>query len=170
MKPTEFTHLINPIRDKLFRFAQRMLKDPAGAKDVVQDVCIKLWQQRNRLDEIDNLEAWSMRLVRNRCLDLLRSPSSRMGGLDEKPEESDPHPSPGDLTEQTDMMRHLRQLMQKLPQKQRLVMHLRDLEGLSYQEIADTLDMTMAQVKVNIFRARTRIRTELEKTNAYGLR
>merc|ERR1711916_406580 len=143
MKPTEFTHLINPIRDKLFRFALRMLKDPAAAKDVVQDVCIKLWRQRDRLDEIDNLEAWSMRLVRNRCLDVLRSPSSRMGGLDEKPEECDPHLTPGDLTEQSDLMRHLRRLMQALPQKQRLVMHLRDLEGLSYQEIADTLDMTM---------------------------
>jgi len=170
MKPREFTHLINPIKDKLFRFAVRLLKDQAGAKDVVQDVCIKLWQQRDRLDKIDNLEAWSMRLIRNRCLDVLRSPSNRMGGLEEKPEESDPHLTPGDLTEQKDMVRHLRQLMQKLPQKQRLVMHLRDLEGLSYQEIADTLDMTMAQVKVNIFRARTRIRTELEKTNAYGLR
>ena len=55
--------------------------------------------------------------------------------------------------------------MQRLPDKQRMVMELRDIEGLSYQEVADALEISLDQVKVNIYRARIAMRKELEKMN-----
>ena len=59
--------------------------------------------------------------------------------------------------------------MQGLPEKQRQVMHLRDIEGYSYQEICEILEIDMSQVKVNLFRARNSVRERLQKINAYGL-
>jgi RNA polymerase sigma factor (sigma-70 family) len=64
---------VEAIRNKLFRFAVSMLRDEAEAEDVVQEVVIKLWKQRDQLDRIHNMEAWTMRLTRNLSIDKIRS-------------------------------------------------------------------------------------------------
>ena len=66
-------------------------------------------------------------------------------------------------------MKRIDELMTQLPDKQRQVMHLRDIEGHSYNEICEILELDMSQVKVNLFRARNAVREKLIKLNAYGL-
>ena len=70
---------------------------------------------------------------------------------------------------QNDTLAHIGRCMQQLPEKQRLVMQLRDIEGMDYKSIAQTLEIPLAQVKVNLFRARKTIRQQLLTLESYGL-
>jgi len=77
--------------------------------------------------------------------------------------------SPYEQTETQDVLQMIDQLLQRLPTAQQQVLQLRDMEGYAYQEISDLLDMPLAQVKVNLFRARKALREQLTKMNAYGI-
>jgi RNA polymerase sigma factor (sigma-70 family) len=163
-----FKQRIAPIKNKLFRFACRIIADRTEAEDIVQEVCIKLWRQWDRIDEIDNLEAWSMRLTKNLSIDKLRSKHRRTHNIEQAFHLQVDTQTPYEVTAGNDTVSHIRQLMEALPEKQRLVMHLRDIEGLSYQEICEALQLPMGQVKVNLFRARKQVRAQLLKSTSYG--
>lgn len=160
-----------PVKNKLYRFAHRLLGDATEAQDVVQEVLIKVWRREDDLDKVENMEAWCMRITRNLAYDKLKSKHIRQ--TEAMPEgmetriatEEDPYSS----TETNDMIARIRQMMKTLPDKQRQVMQLRDIEGYSYKEIGEIMDLDMNQVKVNLFRARKQVRTHLSKLTAYGL-
>lgn len=146
----------------MFRLALRLLNKREEAEDLVQEVLIKLWQQQERLSEIQNLEAWVVRLTKNQCIDKLRS--GKTGGHQEWKEGldwADASPLPDARAESADALYNLQKLMARLPENQRLVLHLRDVEGLSYQEITEALDLPLAQVKINLFRARQTMKSIL---------
>lgn len=159
----EFKEQIWPIKDRLFRLALRVVNDRAEAEDVVQEVMIKLWKQGQDLHLVKNMEAWCFRLTRNLALDKLK------GGYRKRKAELPTNNNfiaaqrPDHLLEAQDGYQRIRSYMQALPERHRAVMHLRDIEGLSYQEIADALDMSLPQVKTNLFRARKSIRETLLK-------
>jgi RNA polymerase sigma factor (sigma-70 family) len=77
--------------------------------------------------------------------------------------------TPHERTEIHENMQQLNEMIAALPEKQRQVIHLRDIEGYSYNEICDILELDMNQVKVNLFRARNTVREKFVKINAYGL-
>jgi RNA polymerase sigma factor (sigma-70 family) len=165
-----FQNRVLPAKNKLFRFALRLVGSEEEAKDVVQEVMIRVWNGREQMAEIQNMEAWCMRITKNLSLDRIRSNNRRQtqpidGSFDVRNEALTPHES----TELHESMQRINQLMAALPDKQRQVMHLRDVEGYSYNEICDILDIDMNQVKVNLFRARNAVREKLTKANAYGL-
>ena len=166
-----FKSRVLPVKNKLYRFAYRLLGDDSEAQDVVQEVLIKVWDRHETLDELENMEAWCMRVTRNLSYDKIRSrqrkntESLEAGFEVGEAEEATPYQS----TERKDMMRTIRTLMNRLPEKQRHVMQLRDIEGYSYKEIGEILEMDMSQVKVNLFRARKQIRENLINTTEYGL-
>lgn len=170
MSSNTFKNAIWPIRDKLYRFALRIVKNTAEAEDVVQDVFSKLWRTRNNWDQIDNLEAWSMRMTKNMALDHLRSRHyRRTEGVEALEQLSGESVTPQEQVEHQDAMTHIKQLIAALPESQRLVIHLREIEQMSYQEICDLLDMPMSQVKTNLFRARNKLKTALLKRESYGI-
>lgn len=165
-----FETLVLPTKNKLFRFAFRLLGNSDEAKDVVQDVFIKLWNGRDQLTEVENMEAWCMRITRNLSLDHIRirqrrSTDSISQGLEIHQDGLTPH----EKTEMQENMQQIDQMIAALPEKQRQVIHLRDIEGYSYNEICQILELDMNQVKVNLFRARSAVREKLVKMNAYGL-
>ncbi len=168
MNLTEFKNRILPAKDKLYRMALRIVGDSAEAQDVVQEVFIKIWKKRAHLDNIDNIEAFCMRMTKNLAIDKTRSKHKRtqsLGhGLDFATHSSNPHQQ----VEMNDTINRVRTLMKSLPVKQRMIMQLRDIEEMSYDEIAKHLDLPMSQVKVNLFRARKKIR-ELLLNQRYGL-
>jgi len=168
MSLKRYKERVLPIKNKLYRFALSIVRDEAEAADVVQEVCIKLWKQWEEIDRVDNLEAWSMRLVKNQAIDKLRSKHRRTGDLEQAYHLPGDEPTPYQRTAANDTFARIRRLMDRLPQKQKLVMHLRDIEGLSYQEIGEALDLSMSQVKVNLFRARKQMRAYLIKSEPYG--
>jgi len=170
MELEAFQNRVLPAKNKLFRFALRMLGSEDEAKDVIQEVFIRVWNSRENMDQIQNMEAWCMRITKNLSLDRLRS-IQRKGtfpmeeGFDVKHMDV----TPDVKTELGESMQNVSQLIAALPEKQRQVIHLRDVEGYTYNEICDILELDMNQVKVNLFRARNAVREKLVKMNAYGL-
>ena len=165
-----FENRVLPAKNKLFRFAFRMLGSSEEAKDVVQEVMIKVWNGREQMVEIQNMEAWCMRITKNLSLDKLRMRQRRAtDSIDEGFEVRQEALSPHENTELNESMLRINQLIAALPEKQRQVIHLRDIEGYSYNEICEMLELDMSQVKVSLFRARNAVREKLVKMNAYGL-
>lgn len=160
---------ILPISDKLFRFSLRIVRDPSEAEDIVQEVMIKIWNKRKDWEFIDNMEAWCVKMTRNLSIDKLRSKHRRTQDIEGLFHLQDATADPLEKTESKDTINHISKLMQELPEVQRLVMQLRDIEELSYKEIMEQLDLTMPQVKTNLFRARNKIRKRLNK-KGNGLR
>ncbi|HAD11665.1 MAG TPA: RNA polymerase sigma factor [Saprospirales bacterium] len=158
-----FHEQVLPIRHKLYRFALRITGSVHEAEDVVQEVLEKVWKSSpEQVNNVQNWEAWCMTLTRNRSLDKTRSQTlRRTAPLEGVTERSSDAFNPAAATESSDLVQKVKSYMQDLPDKQRMVMHLRDIEELSYEEIAEALNITMEQVKVNLHRARKTIREKM---------
>jgi len=166
MVASDFKTRVLPVSKKLLRFATHFMKDEDEARDVVQDVFLKLWQKRNELHEIENIEAFAMRMTRNRCLDLLRA--NKVVPIDAETdrklrEESVNVHSQVELSESAGQ---IKKLIDGLPDLQRTVMHLRDIEQLSYDEIAEVTELKVNAIRVNLSRARKKVRDEFLKMNS----
>ena len=165
-----FQTRILPAKNKLFRFAQRLLGNTEEAQDVVQEVFIKVWNGREQMNDIQNWEAWCMRLTKNLSLDRLRAQQRRSSdSIENNVNISNDSLTPYQSAEQQESMKHISQFINTLPEKQRQIIHLRDVEGYSYNEICDMLELDMNSVKVNLFRARNAVREKFVKINAYGI-
>ena len=169
MTTEQYEALFYKMRDKLYRYALRFVKESDTAEDVIQDVMFKLWQKRQEADRIENLEAWLMVLTRNRALDILRKEKENLVNVDEAFGISDKAPIPDKLMEQSDLLKQLNLCLDQLPEKQRQVFHLREIEQLSYDEIVQVSGYNLDDVKVSLFRARKHLQRMLSKITAYGL-
>ena len=169
MTQENFKKQILPIKNKLYRFSLRIVGNSLEAEDVVQEVFIKMWRSREDWYKYKNLEAWCMRLTKNLSIDKLRSKHQRVGVLAEGMDFVAKEALPDKKAELNDSIGQIRALMNGLPEKQKMVMQLRDLEGMSYQEISEQLEMTLSQVKVYLFRARKSIKSQLINRDSYGI-
>lgn len=163
----QFDQHILPLKDKMFRFALRMMHNAEDAEDVVQEVLIKIWTNRERLASITNLEAWSIQLVKHQAIDRLRMLKRHIENLDSHYEIKDQEMTPEQKTTGNNLMEILNRLMESLPEKQKLVIQLRDIEGMAYQEIAEILEIPLNQVKINLFRARNILKQQIEQLKLY---
>ena len=161
MNTKEFQSSILPIKNKLFRFAMRIVNHAAEAEDVVQEVFIKLWNNRQQLEAIQNVEAWCITATKNLSIDKLRSKHQRLQPMKAGFDLHDHSATPFQATAEHDVFDQVKKLINELPEKQRDIMQLRDIEGMSYQEIADALGLPPDQVKVYLFRARKTVRKGL---------
>lgn len=170
MHPLIFEQRIIPQRDKMFRFALRILGNTEDARDLVQDALLKIWSQHAHLSEIQNAEAWCMQVVKNLCLDRLKAVKVRVEATKNIQKENETgYPTPYQETERKDSMEKVRKLISDLPEKFRMIIHLRDMEEFSYKEIAEIMELSMEEVKVNLFRARKMLKDKLIKNHEYGL-
>lgn len=166
MLAKDFKTTIVPFSKKILRFATHFLKDEDLARDVVQDVFLKLWQKRERLEEVKNIEAFAMRMTRNRCLDVVRANKTIPidAEIDRKLEEKtiDVHLKV-EFNESADQ---IKTLIEKLPDLQRKIIQLRDIEQFSYDAIAATTGLKVNAIRVNLSRARKKVRDEFLKINS----
>ena len=169
MNAEQYEAVFYKMKDKLYRYALRFVKESEAAEDVVQDVMYKLWQKRQEADSIENLEAWIMVLTRNRSLDILRKVKDNQVNIDEAYTISDQAPIPDKQMENADLMTQLTACVNQLPEKQRNVFHLREIEQMSYEEICQSTGYHLDDVKVSLFRARKHIQRMLSKINTFGL-
>lgn len=170
MDVAQFKAEVLPLKNKLFRFALNIVKDEDLAKDVVQECLIKVWDKRKEMKLVQNVEAWCMQVTKNKALDKLRSKHvSRTDLFEVQLDTRKERDTPYVMTERSDVMARVRSLIAELPERQREVMQLRDIEGYTYKEIADTLEIDINLVKTNLFRARRKLKESLIKENAYGL-
>ena len=158
MEYISFQNTVLPLSDRLFRLALRITMNRAEAEDVVQDTLLKVWEQRSQWEQINSLEAFAIAICRNRALDVLKRAGRNTKSLDEVDDVHSPMPNVQSSIEAREQLSLVRRLMDSLPELQRTIMLLRDIEGKTYQEIAQTLDISETQVKVYLHRARTKIK------------
>jgi RNA polymerase sigma-70 factor (ECF subfamily) len=163
----DFKTQILPMKDKLFRVACRITNDASEAEDVVQEVFIKVWDLRAEWSNYQNLQGWVMQLVKNKSIDKTRSKHRRTTSLDGIYNMPQQGKSPEQTAVLSDAMQQIKGLMMNLPEKQRLIMELRDFDELTYQEIAEQLEIPLNHVKVNLSRARKTIREALVETERF---
>lgn len=158
---------IIPASDGMYRYALSIVHEPETARDVVQDCLAKIWNIRHDLKKIEKVNAWTFRIVRNRCIEMLRR--DRYADLDQKVVNMQISGPADQKTIDDDQMSWLYDVLQTLPTKQREVFHLREVEEMSYQEIAETCSLSESDVKVNIHRARKKVKEAMLKIDAYGI-
>jgi RNA polymerase sigma-70 factor (ECF subfamily) len=158
-----FKERILPMKDKLFRFAFRLLQNVQEAEDAVQDVMAGIWARREEWGQWKSLEAYCMTATRNSCIDRIRKQRAR------REQEKEVRHSAGILQDpykemmNKEMSERIRQCMAALPENQQLVIQLREIEGFSYNEIAEVLNITLDQVKVNLYRGRNAVKSTIIK-------
>ncbi|MDL2305774.1 sigma-70 family RNA polymerase sigma factor [Bacteroides sp. OttesenSCG-928-D19] len=158
MKLQEFKQDILPLRDKLFRIALRITCNKEEAEDIVQDIMMKMWQMRDEWHNIQSKDAYCCMMARNTALGRIELKDNQNQRMEPGVVEPKDDTSPLHILEQTEIRGLVRQMIARLPNNEKSVMELRDLESMSYKEIAETLEMSDAQVKSNLFRARKKIK------------
>ena len=163
MQEISFRNDILPLKDKLFRLALRITLDRAEAEDVVQDTMIRVWNKR------ESVEAYCLIVAKNLAIDRSQKKEAQNVELTPEMEEEPDANSPYDQMIHDERMNIINRLVNELPEKQRLIMQLRDIEGESYKKIATLLNLTEEQVKVNLFRARQKVKQRYLEIDEYGL-
>ena len=158
---------VYPLRDKIYRFAFSVMKVAEDAEDATQEVLLKLWRNRQKLTEYRNVEAFTMTMTKNHCLDKLRLKDNQTAEL--KVVVTDKSKSPHEVAEVKDAAKKVLKLMNQLPEQQRQIVMLRDVEQYDYKEIAEVTGLEINTIRVNLSRASKKLRKGLLKTNAYGL-
>lgn len=168
MNQNEFILMINPFKDKLFRLAKRLLVSHEEAQDATQEVLVKLWNKKNGLENYSSIEAFAMTMTKNYCLDQLKSKRASQLKIVHSNFESK-EASLDQVTENNDSWTWVEKLINELPEQQKLIIQMRDIEEYTFEEIAKILDMNETAVRVNLSRARKSIREKMNKTHAYGI-
>jgi RNA polymerase sigma-70 factor (ECF subfamily) len=169
MNRAQFETNILSLQAKFFRYALSVVKERELAKDVVQEVLMKLWDQRESLGRVEQLEAWCIRMIRNKALDKLKLKANKGLPLQQLEETRTLDAMPDKLLEQQNLMETIQRLLHLLPEKQQEIFRLRDLMGYDNKEIEQILGLDASQVKTNLFRARKTIRLHLHQLMDYGL-
>jgi RNA polymerase sigma-70 factor (ECF subfamily) len=167
-----FQNDILPLKNELYRLALRITLNAADAEDVVQDTMLKVWKRRNDWEQIESIEAFCLTICRNLALDRLRHKDYQSQTLDmaADPVDASHTANPEQMAVQRDRVQLVRQLINRLPERQRSCMQLRDIEGKSYRDIATILGITEQQVKVTIFRARQAVKTAFQEQEEFGVK
>lgn len=169
MQELSFRNDILPLKDKLFRLALRITFDRAEAEDIVQETLIRVWNKRDEWSRFGSVEAYCLAVARNLAIDRSERMDAQTVELIPDMEQTPDASSPYEKLVNRERMTLIHQLINKLPEKQRLIMQLRDVEGKSYKEIAIALNLTEEQVKVNLFRARQKVKQKFLNIENYGL-
>lgn len=163
MNPKEMiNNLVIPFQDKLYRFALSIVGNTFEAEDVVQEVMIKVWKKKDHFLQIENKEAWCMTVTRNLAIDKTRSRKAYHEDVTSHYNISDSSSNPEELAEFNDTMSFIRKQMELLPDGQKEVLHLRDIEGCTYKEISSITGIPLERVKVNLHRARKTLRHQIK--------
>lgn len=169
MHEISFREDILPLKDKLFRLALRITFDRAEAEDIVQDTLIRVWNKRDEWRQLDSVEAYCLTVARNLAIDRSQKMEAQNVELTPETQEMPDAATPDRQMEHDEQLAIVHRLINELPEKQRSILQLRDIEGKNYKEIAAILGLTEEQVKVNLFRARQRIKLKYNEINDYGL-
>lgn len=169
MTQSQFLKIVMPFKDKVFRLAKRLLVSREEAEDATQEVLLKLWKHKTKIKSYNNVEAFSMTMTKNFCYDKLKSKQSQNLKI--------VHTNYKDHTvalqkqlELSDSMQWVAKIIEGLPEQQKLVVQLRDIEQYDFDEIGQMLDMQPTAIRVALSRARKKIREQLTNTHNYGIK
>ena len=169
MNQNDFVLLISPFKDKVFRLSKRLLISTEEAEDATQEVLVKLWNKKENLDHYTSIEALAMTITKNYCLDQLKS--KRAGNLKiAHTNFTDREARLDKKVEHTDSLNWVEKIMNQLPEQQRLIIQMRDIEQYEFDEMAQILEINETAIRVALSRARKTIREQMVKTHSYGIK
>ena len=169
MTQAEYLNIVMPFKDKVFRLAKRLLVSREEAEDATQEVLLKLWNNKLKIAEYKNVEAFSMTMTKNYCFDKLKSKQSQNLKIVHSNYEEKNTPLQKQV-ELNDSVSWVAKIIEDLPEQQKMIIQLRDIEDYDFDEIAKMLDMNNTAVRVALSRARKTIREKLTNTHNYGVK
>jgi len=169
MNQQAFLNKVMPFKDKVFRLAKRLLVSQDEAEDATQELYLKLWKNKNKLNTYKSVEAFAITMTKNYCLDRLKSKQASNLTLIHS-NYKDNHANLQRSIEAQDSVEKVHQLIAQLPKQQRMVIQLRDVEEYEFEEIGELLEMKPTAVRVALSRARKTIKEQLINKHAYGLK
>jgi RNA polymerase sigma-70 factor (ECF subfamily) len=168
---TKFEELIRKHQDRVYNLCRYMLRDPEDAQDAAQDVFLKAYRGIKEFTPEASFYTWLYRITVNTCLDYKRKARREALKKEPLPEDlSSTEPFAPELYESRENTEALQTALQKLPEKLRAAIVLREIDGLSYEEIADVLHASVGTVKSRISRAREDLRRILQRKVRQDLR
>ena len=168
MNQKEFLDTVLPFKDKVFRLAKRLLVSSDEAEDATQELYFKLWKNKNKIATYDNVEAYAMMMTKNYCLDQLKSKRASNLTLVHSNYQDESSSLQAEV-EHRDGAGLMKRMMDELPEKQRMIVQLRDIENYEFEEIARILDMEPTAIRVTLSRARKTLRERFIKKQNYGI-
>ncbi|MDD6783831.1 MAG: RNA polymerase sigma factor [Prevotellaceae bacterium] len=165
-----FNKDVMPLKNKFYRLALRVLHNHEEAQDVTQETLIRLWRRSETLANADEAEALGLTICHNLAIDTYRREGRDHDNLDDDQINlADTALSPLETISRNQQRQLLLKQINTLPDRQKYVLQLRDIEGLSYKKIADALNMSEEQVKINLFRARQALKNSFKNKERDGL-
>jgi len=156
-----FGELMTRYEKQVYHQALRLLSNPEDAADITQEVFIKVWRSLPSFQGDSSFSTWLYRLTDNAAIDLIRKEKKRRGDASLDDEEyqwdsllADPNSAPERELEKQELRRSVTEGLAKLSEEHRRVLVLREINGLSYEEIGQILGLTAGTVKSRIARAR----------------
>jgi len=169
MKQQAFLEKINPIKDKMYRLALRLLVSKEAAEDATQEVILKLWNRKDKIKDYTNIEAFAMTVTKNYCFDELKSKKNNNLRIVHQNYENNSASVHREL-EVKDELNWVEKIVNELPEQQRMVFQLRDVEQMEFEEIIEITKMKNTAIRVALSRARKKIRESLTKKHNYGIK
>jgi RNA polymerase sigma-70 factor (ECF subfamily) len=169
MTQAEFLDIVMPFKDKVFRLAKRLLVSKEEAEDATQEILIKLWKNQKKIEGYRNTEAFAMTMTKNFCLDRLKSKQAQNLKIVHS-NYQDKNVSLQKQVELNDSVDWVSKIMEELPEQQKIIIQLRDIEQYEFSEISKMLDVNETAIRVSLSRARKTLREKLTKTHNYGVR
>lgn len=170
MNEIDFRTDLLPLKNRLYRLALRITLDRVEAEDVTEDTLIRIWEKRSELSAVESLEAYSLTICRNLALDRCARKEAQNESLDARHHDTQAlQLSPHDDLVKKERLTLAKRIIDSLPEKQRTVIQLRDIEGKNVAETAAVLGISPSDVKTTLCRARQAIRQKLETIENYGL-
>ena len=167
MDKKDYNTIVISLKDKVFRFARAILNNHDDAQDVTQDIFEKLWLKRNSIPEYNNIESYVIRSTKNLCFDRIKHKNVVIKSSEDIKVLNNGITNPEIEKNETSFL--VRNAINNLPEKQKIVIHLRDIEGYEFNEIAQVTGLELNALRVNLSRARKAIKQDLIKTMNYGL-
>lgn len=157
MELKQFKIDVLPLRDKLLNYARKLTEDPSDAEDAVQEIMLKLWNMRQKLDEYQSIEVLAMTMTHHLCMDIWRAkrPDSLSLEQVQAPSQS---ATPERLLEEKDEFRLMRKIIDSLPTLQRTIIQMKDVQEYETEEIAEITGCSAEAIRSNLSRARKKVR------------
>ena len=168
MDANEFKRRFLPCHQKLYRVAFRLMGNALDAEDMVQETYLRLWKKREELPpDIGSMEAYSVAIIRNLCLDALKAPQMEQ---EQRPIEELDMPQARSLVREVELKDEasiVHRIIGDLPEQQRQLVKMRDVDDCSYEEIEQVTGLTAVNIRVLLSRARKKIREQFNAINSY---
>lgn len=164
MTAEDFKRRFLPFHPKLYRIAFALVGNSDDAEDILQEAYSKLWMKREELEVVQNPEAFCVTLIKNACLDYLRSPRANRHEEDiTKAYQLSTDSSPERKAEEKEKIRNIRKWMRRLPEKQQQVLRLQSFEDCSMEEMEKITGLSAGNIRLLLFRARKTLKEQFYK-------